>query len=148
MGCSRPDRAQAAIVAVLKWTLAAARMAWASISVIQSAAEGIAQSPAVAEEPDTELASLLVPESADDAEPPSLLELAVPSPEPSLLDEDDGDALVARRSFLAQPLPLKWMAGGANALRTGPAPHSGHEVGPSSVMPWTTSKRRPQAAQA
>jgi FKBP-type peptidyl-prolyl cis-trans isomerase (trigger factor) len=50
--------------------------------------------------------------------------------------------------IFAQPLPLKWMTGGAKALRTGPLPHSGQLVGPSSLMPWTTSNRRSQFAQA
>jgi hypothetical protein len=30
-----------------------------------------------------------------------------------------------RRSFLAQPVPLKWIVGGANARMTGPS-HRGH----------------------
>jgi hypothetical protein len=89
--------------------------------------------------------------SLDDAVPSVGAGLALPDPSPLPSDEvvfaDDG-AAVARRSFFAQPLPLKWMAGGANALRTGPSPHNGQLVGPSSLMPWTTSKRRPQAAQA
>jgi hypothetical protein len=54
----------------------------------------------------------------------------------------------ARRSLLAQPDPLKWMAGGANALRIGPEPQSGQLSGPGSLTPWMTSKRRPQAAQS
>lgn len=52
-----------------------------------------------------------------------------------------------RRSFLAQPEPLKTIVGGANALRIGPEPHSGHASGAGSFTPWMTSKRRPQAAQ-
>jgi len=52
-----------------------------------------------------------------------------------------------RRSFLAQPEPLKTIVGGANALRIGPEPHSGHASGAGSCTPWMTSKRRPQAAQ-
>src|SRR5829696_5304973 len=38
---SLPARAQAAIVEVEKWTLTAPRMAWASVSVIQSDADGM-----------------------------------------------------------------------------------------------------------
>ena len=52
-----------------------------------------------------------------------------------------------RRSFLAQPEPLKTIVGGANALRMGPEPHSGQASGAGSFTPWMTSKRRPHAAQ-
>jgi hypothetical protein len=52
-------------------------------------------------------------------------------------------ALVARRSVFAQPVPLKWIVGGTNALATGP-PHSGHWCGPASLIPRNTSKRWPQ----
>jgi hypothetical protein len=45
-----------------------------------------------------------------------------------------------RRSFLAQPLPLKTIVGGANARVTGPA-QSGHWWGPASLRPRKTSKR-------
>jgi hypothetical protein len=45
-----------------------------------------------------------------------------------------------RRSTFAQPLPLKWIVGGANARVTGP-PHSGHWCGPASLRPRNTSKR-------
>ena len=45
---SRPTRAHPPIVDVVKWTLAAARMACASARVIQSAAEGIGQSEVLA----------------------------------------------------------------------------------------------------
>ena len=85
--------------------------------------------------------------------PPSPLEVAVaaaaePSPSPPPLSVPlEAGAFVARRSRFAQPEPLKWIVGATNALRTGPSPHSGHDVGPSSWMPWTTSKRREQAAQ-
>jgi hypothetical protein len=40
-----------------------------------------------------------------------------------------------RRSFLAQPEPLKWTAGAEIAFLTGPLPHSGQVVGPSSWTP-------------
>jgi hypothetical protein len=52
-------------------------------------------------------------------------------------------ALVAWRSLLAQPVPLKWIVGGAKARATGP-PHSGHWCGPASLIPRKTSKRCPQ----
>jgi hypothetical protein len=58
-----------------------------------------------------------------------------------------GDGLELARSFLAQPEPLKTMAGAETALRTGP-PHALHVVGPSSCTPWITSTRVPQTVQA
>jgi hypothetical protein len=45
---------------------------------------------------------------------------------------------------LAQPLPLKWIVGGANARVTRPS-QSGHCWGPASLRPWKTSNRWPQA---
>lgn len=67
----------------------------------------------------------------------------------SPLSSDDFLPLLAadRRSFFAQPEPLKTIVGGANALRIGPEPHSGHASGAGSFTPWMTSKRRPHAAQ-
>ncbi len=87
------------------------------------------------------LASLLVlvPSPGDDSEAPS-----PPSPAAAVVAE----AGLARRSFLAQPDPLKWTAGAENALRTGPEPHSGQTVGGSSCSPWIVSNRRPHAAQS
>jgi hypothetical protein len=55
-------------------------------------------------------------------------------------------AFIARRSVLAQPLPLKWIVGGMNARATGP-PHSGHWCGPASLIPRSTSNRWPQDPQ-
>jgi hypothetical protein len=47
----------------------------------------------------------------------------------SFVDVLDRD--VAERSFLAQPEPLKWNVGGANAFVMVPsAPHSGQNFGP------------------
>jgi len=72
--------------------------------------------------------------------------LSEPAPSellPALADSRDLDLAAAPRSFLAQPLPLKWIVGGAKALRTGEAPQMGHAVGPSAVTEWTTSKRSP-----
>jgi hypothetical protein len=44
------------------------------------------------------------------------------------------------RSFLAQPEPLKWIAGVVNAFVILPsAPHSGQNRGPWSSIPWMTS---------
>jgi hypothetical protein len=85
-----------------------------------------------------------------DVDPP-LSDVAPPSLDPSPLEPPDEPApapvFAARRSFLAQPEPLKWTAGAAMALRTGPFPHNGQLPGGSSWSPWITSKRRPQAAQ-
>jgi hypothetical protein len=60
----------------------------------------------------------------------------------SLLSPPDSAAAAAfvldpvDRSFFAQPVPLKWTAGAANALRIVPsAPHDGQNAGPSSLMP-------------
>src|SRR4029079_4090095 len=52
-----------------------------------------------------------------------------------------------RRSFLAQPEPLKTLVGCANDLRIGTEARGGHASGAGSCTPWMTSKRRPQAAQ-
>jgi hypothetical protein len=54
------------------------------------------------------------------------------------------EAAEDRRSFLAQPLPLKWIVGGTNARVTRPS-QSGHCWGPASLRPWKTSNRWPQA---
>jgi hypothetical protein len=112
--------------------------------VIQSDAAGIDQS-----EP---LPGLDADESAgfDSTAPASDVVVAADvSPDPaSSVAALERDFAAARRSFLAQPEPLKWIAGGANAFRIGPAPHSGHADGPSSWTPWMTSNRRPQAAQS
>jgi hypothetical protein len=56
------------------------------------------------------------------------------------------DALVLApeppRSFLAQPVPLKWTAGAANCLRiVASAPHEGQNLGPGSLIPWRMSAR-------
>ena len=161
MLCSFPSRAHAPIVEVVKCTFAAARTAWASATVIQSVAEGIGQSPLeplevdVVEGPDPPdpLASPEPPVPfVDDPESPDVSldpepELDPPAGASSLFELELFDDAPARRSFFAQPEPLKWIAGAANALRTGPLPHNGQLVGPSSCRPWMTSNRRPQAAQ-
>ena len=56
------------------------------------------------------------------------------------------EAPADRRSFLAQPLPLNRIVGGANARMTGPS-HSGHWWGPASFRPRSTSNRWPQEVQ-
>jgi hypothetical protein len=71
-----------------------------------------------------------------------------PASEPSVPEPAAPAFAPARRSFLAQPDPLKWTAGAAIALRTGPNPHNGQDAGGSAWTPWITSNRRPQAAQS
>ena len=76
---------------------------------------------------------------------------AAPESDPPPLLEDPSAAAAARvgledvelRSFFAQPEPLKWIDGALNALRTGDAPHTTHDSGPSAVTPWMTSNRWP-----
>jgi hypothetical protein len=138
--------------------------------VIQSAAEGIGQSvlaPVAAE------AGLVEGACFDGASDPSVLDDVSPELDPRLspLPSDelsdrppdvpsvppwpseavalpDPGVVVARRSFLAQPEPLKWTAGAANALRTRSLPHEGQAEGPSMWTPCITSKRMPQAEQS
>ena len=74
--------------------------------------------------------------------------LEVSDDESSDLGLDEPGLAVARRSFLAQPVPLKWIAGAANAFFTGPPPHSAHVVGSSAYTPRRTSNRLPQFAQS
>jgi hypothetical protein len=168
---SRPSRAQPPIVEVVKWTLAAARMACASVRVIQSAAEGIGQSDGLArdfdEAPDfdgfagpADDDGSVVPapagtaaSPASDVEPGSagdpfsdVVELSVEPSSP--LPDEAPDRAAARRSFFAQPDPLKWTDGAEIAFLTGPLPHRGHAAGGSAWTPWITSNRRPQAAQS
>ena len=69
-------------------------------------------------------------------------------PEPSPAAFEPPGLAVARRSFLAQPDPLKWIAGVANAFLMGPPPQSGHSVGGSAWTPRRTSNRWPQFAQS
>jgi hypothetical protein len=83
-----------------------------------------------------------------------LPEVAPPSEPLAVLASSVGRALGARppeeplddrRSTLAQPEPLKTMAGLENSLRIVPsAPHSGQNRGPPSLIPWITSVVRPQ----
>ena len=53
-----------------------------------------------------------------------------------------------RRSFLAQPEPLKWTVGGLNALLRVPwAPQAGQAPGPLPLIEWTISVVLPQLEQ-
>jgi len=74
----------------------------------------------------------------------SVLEPEAPSPDAFETPGLD----VARRSFLAQPDPLKWIAGVAKAFLMGPPPHSGHASGGSAWTPRRISNRWPQFAQS
>lgn len=84
---------------------------------------------------------------------PSVLDLSaleLSELELSLLDPLRAAAfvwLLARRSFLAQPEPLKCTAGEESSLRIAP-PHVAHASGPWPLTPWTTSTTRPQTVQA
>lgn len=79
-----------------------------------------------------------------DVDPPS-----VPDPPagagvvPESLAPWDADRELELRSFLAQPVPLKWIVGAVKALRTGAAPQTAQTVGPSAVSEWMTSNRWP-----
>jgi len=80
---------------------------------------------------------------------PSVGAVEVASDFPSAPDREL-DAFVAldTRSFLAQPLPLKWTAGVLKPLRSVPsAPQAGQNRGPSALMPWMTSVTRPHEVQ-
>jgi hypothetical protein len=74
--------------------------------------------------------------------------VAVDPPSAPSADDPPVDGAGGRRSFLAQPDPLKWTAGAPIALRTGPEPQSGQEAGGSPYTPWIASNRRPQAEQS
>jgi hypothetical protein len=72
-----------------------------------------------------------------------LASLVPPSLAPALSFERAALRALELRSFLAQPLPLKWTDGAENTLVIVPsAPHSGQKCGPSAAIPWTTSVRR------
>src|SRR5262245_28803677 len=142
---SRPFRAQPPIVDVVKWTLAAARMAGAAVSGIQSLAAGIRQSAAEPLELGSFVVAALSPSFVVSVDPPD----AEPSASPDVEDPFELDeALAERRSFFAQPEPLKWMAGGANALRIVPSlPHDGQNWGAGSLRPRSSSVRWSHAEQ-
>jgi hypothetical protein len=89
------------------------------------------------------------PSDAPSPEPAVAAAGTSPDSEPSVPESEAApDFTPARRSFLAQPDPLKWTAGAEIALRTGPEPHNGQDAGGSAWTPWITSNRRPQAAQS
>jgi hypothetical protein len=143
----RPARAQPPIVVGRKWTFAARRISAASPNEIQSEA-AIGQSPDFA----VDVPGALLAVVEDVGSPAGLaspVEEAAPSessepPLPVLLDP----AAAERRSFLAQPVPLKWIVGAAIALRMVPsAPHDGQNVGPESLTPWRMSVRWLHALQ-
>jgi hypothetical protein len=92
----------------------------------------------------------LDPSAPDPLPAPPLSELALEPEPPSPVDAslalvavDEDDRAEELRSFFAQPLPLKWIDGAENALRTGDAPHTGHASGPVPDTEWITSKRCP-----
>lgn len=94
----------------------------------------------------------LGPDDAPDP-PPSLSEPpdeVDPSPDSPDLEPPPRARLLGvaadARSFLAQPVPLKWTAGGENALRILP-PQFGQADGPWSCTPCTTSIVWPQDTQ-
>ena len=72
-------------------------------------------------------------------EPARSVEFALSDP-PSVAPAPSFERAVARalepRSFLAQPLPLKWTDGAEKTLVIVPsAPHSGQKWGPSAAIP-------------
>jgi hypothetical protein len=131
------------------------RTAGSSIRRLGQSPEADEVDPALDDDPDVDDESPFVVDDVsvdfDAPSPPDPLPepLSAPVSEPFSPSDDDDPLFTAdRRSFLAQPDPLKWMAGAANALRTGPDPQSGHCSGGASLTPWMTSKRRPHAAQS
>ena len=104
------------------------------------------------EEPDDALSDFL---PSPEPESPLVFEPALvePSADPSPLALPDSSFFRAERldeprSFLAQPVPLKWTDGAENTFVIVPSdPHSGQNRGPSASMPWTTSVRRWQWEQ-
>jgi len=109
---------------------------------------GPPESPEPLDDDEVEAAS--PPEAPSFEEDPELpLELELESEDASSrLGRDEPGLAVARRSFLAQPVPLKWIAGAAKAFLMGPPPHSGQVVGSSEWTPRRTSNRLPQFAQS
>jgi hypothetical protein len=96
------------------------------------------------------------PEAFDDPEPDEAPDAAsvefagVDLPSPSPVDDFvlEPPACAGRRSFFAQPDPLKTIDGALMALRSVPsAPQAGQNRGPVSLIPWMMSVRWPQARQ-
>ena len=108
------------------------------------------ESPELEDVPSPEAPLLEVPPlEAPPLDPPSFEPLA-PSPDP------ESDAALAfvlaleelERSFLAQPEPLKWTAGGTNTFRSvSSAPHAGQNRGAGASIPWMNSVRVLQVEQ-
>src|SRR3954469_21158037 len=161
---SLPLRAHAPIVDGRNRTFAASRISAASASVIQSEAErGIGQSavgpaaagfdvppsfaapPSLPAEPSLPAAPSLPAEASLPPESDDFAKSLELSDDESLDDEDDEDddfrAEAEFRSFFAQPVPLKWMLGGLNALRIVVPPPLGHWPGPAAFPPGLASKR-------
>jgi hypothetical protein len=126
---SFPERAQRASVERLTATLAAPRISAASARLIQSVAARGTRSPGQSSAPvvtDADVESLVeLPEAGGvAAAPPSEVVVGASlDGAPPLLDA------AARASTLAQPLPLKWMAGALSALRISP-PQASQAAGP------------------
>jgi len=101
------------------------------------------------------LASAALPLSLPSPDPPPESEDLAPSWPVPLAGLDSVDSVdlagfgrPGRRSFLAQPEPLKWIVGGLNALVRVPwAPQAGQALGPLLLMEWTTSVVLPQFEQ-
>ena len=81
------------------------------------------------------------------SEPPEPSEDVFASPDEPVPDFDfELDEL--DRSFLAHPEPLKWTAGGTNALRSvSSAPQAGQNRGAGASIPWMNSVRVEQFEQ-
>jgi hypothetical protein len=103
------------------------------------------------EEPDLDPGA---PEEAPDApsgvdevsEPPELSD--DPDPSPDELAADVAFEVELDRSFLAQPEPLKWTAGGTMAFRSvSSAPQAGQKRGAGASIPWMNSVRVEQVEQ-
>lgn len=96
--------------------------------------------PVLEAEPEPASEAVLAPAPSAAFDPES------PPPDPVAVGDSDVDFdedPVELRSFFAQPDPLKTIVGGANALRTGASPQTGHVAGPASWTPWITSNRCP-----
>jgi hypothetical protein len=81
----------------------------------------LADAPVCAPSPLSDLGPELASAPSVEAEPEPEPEPAVPSAEAAGFEE----RAAVLRSFFAQPLPLKWIVGAVNALRTGDAPQIG-----------------------
>jgi hypothetical protein len=73
--------------------------------------------PDVVDPPDFDEPDGFEPDS-DDVDVSAVEPDELVAPASAGFDSDDEERFVALRSFFAQPEPLKWIAGAANALRT------------------------------